>query len=164
MTKDSRLSAAQWVDCEAYHDSFLKFLDRSGGHPGKEPFGYDIYRVHVPKAPVMDNFPQTMRQWEAHTAKATQDSTGTEVSMSSEAFSVMANVPNVIARTVGDLMALANLSARQVAPQPAPRFPRFPRYGIAKGALPMMGRNNRTHGGLIGRVGGRDQCEGMESC
>ncbi|KAJ7874470.1 hypothetical protein B0H14DRAFT_2569157 [Mycena olivaceomarginata] len=157
MSKDNRMTAAQWVDCEKYHDSMMKFVDRSSGRPGNEPFGYDIYCTHVPKAPVLENFPATVRQWEAFQAnQAKASGTTGNVHMTSDAFGMLANVPNIIAQTMGNLMVAGQqqhmIMARPL-PSPRPRFPHFlgfPRHGIATGGLPFMSRPNRAHGGLIG--------------
>ncbi|KAJ7206319.1 hypothetical protein GGX14DRAFT_397126 [Mycena pura] len=147
MSKDSRLTAAQWVACESYHDAMLKFVDRSGGDPGKEPDGYDIYRMHVPKAPVMADFPETQRQWLAHKANAGAAQAGA-VTMSSGTFSDLVHMPDVIARTVGEVLAMAN-AQRAILPARC-----LPRYGASAGTRPLMGRPNRARGGLVGRIGG----------
>ncbi|KAJ7228271.1 hypothetical protein GGX14DRAFT_554375 [Mycena pura] len=147
MSKDSRLTAAQWVACESYHDVMLKFVDRSGGDPGKELDGYDIYRMHVPKALVMADFPETQRQWLAHKANVGAAQTGA-VTMSSGTFSDLVHMPDVIARTIREVLAMANA---QHAKRPAHCLPR---YGASAGTRPFMGRPNRAHGGLVGRIGG----------
>ncbi|KAJ7192714.1 hypothetical protein GGX14DRAFT_406096 [Mycena pura] len=205
MSKDSRLTAAQWVACESYHDAMLKFVDRSGGDPGKEPDGYDIYQMHVPKAPVMADFPETQRQWLgpkiSEKFRTSQGHRGSvrkgplerkfphflagaalrgrvhgvrkfsDVTLSprdrpngyirtcvshlkplSELIKILhdlVHMPDVIARTVGEVLAMAN--AQHSAKRPARCLPR---YGASAGTRPFMGRPNRTRGGLVGHIGG----------
>ncbi|KAJ6454847.1 hypothetical protein C8R45DRAFT_944426 [Mycena sanguinolenta] len=170
MTKDACMTAQQWVACEKFHEALLAWVDRTDDFPGEEPVGYGIYCTYVKKARVSD-FPNTEKLWKSESAsdRATTGSdinwaeetasksmpapvsAGAQVQMTTDALTVLANMPNVMARTAGDLMMMASNAYR---PAPMPRFPflrgKIPRYGISARTVPMMGRPNRVQGGLIG--------------
>ncbi|KAJ7719129.1 hypothetical protein B0H16DRAFT_1700403 [Mycena metata] len=140
MSTDTRYTAQDGLNWEAYHDATMSFITGRSGHPGAPPPGYkESYMLRHPKAPLPSAFPEVEKAWEnrhasgecwsccatAYNSEAEDDLAAvavkdtTDVNLSTSAFSALLNHQALMTHSIGE-MAKTRFYAQQ--PRAVGRF------------------------------------------
>ncbi|KAJ7652641.1 hypothetical protein B0H17DRAFT_1147323 [Mycena rosella] len=142
--------AAEWPQYAASVNCFIRGIS---GHSGLPPCGYVENRVHPPTSPLPSDFPETEAAWHRRHETASIDSNeyhpireraaaassgpGSDVAMSSYAFSTLVKAPEAMAKTVAEVLVAA-LGNRFQGKAARTKPHGLPRYGISAGTRTLM--------------------------